>query len=155
MQLTGLFNRGETEKRFESELQRVRRGDDSMAVIMLDIDDFKQINDTYGHAAGDYTLKGIAHIINKTVREYDVIGRWGGEEFLIVLYGADERVASRIANLIRSEIADAHFHNGISVTASFGVSVARNDETASQLYKRVDDALYKAKHQGKNMIVVK
>ncbi|MCH3942258.1 MAG: diguanylate cyclase [Atopobiaceae bacterium] len=152
--LTGLLNRGEIEARLADEAERTGRGDDVASVIMIDIDDFKLVNDRFGHGAGDFVLVSIARLLERGVREYDAVGRWGGEEFFVILYGTDQRQATATAERIRKSISGHDFGRAGHVTASVGVAQARLEDTATSLYHRVDTALYEAKSQGKDRVAV-
>ena len=152
--LTGLLNRGETESQLENILAH-RNGDDSRAfLVMFDVDNFKQINDTFGHDRGDAVLRTISGILREKVRAYDFAGRWGGEEFMLVLPAADVQAARLVADRIRTSIAGADWGQVGPVTVSAGVCEVCPGETASQAYKRVDKALYEAKARGKNQVVL-
>jgi diguanylate cyclase (GGDEF)-like protein len=154
-QLTKLLNRGEIERCFKKELQRAARGNEKIAILMLDIDDFKKVNDTLGHAAGDEVLRKVASILSSCVRGYDLVGRWGGEEFLILLLNYGQLGAVEIAERIRKAVANADFGMGREVTVSLGVTIASPQETMAELYRRADAALYEAKAKGKNCVVQK
>ena len=155
--LTGLFNRGETEASLRSLLSRAQEFHEPLSVLMMDVDDFKVINDSYGHAVGDDTLKGIAAILQKNTRRgSDVPGRWGGDEFFVVLPGSgNERargIAERVGRLINEQSV---LPDGAMVTTSIGVVTAASDDTPDTLFKRADGALYEAKLiRGKNNVVV-
>lgn len=153
--LTHLLNRGEIEQRLCQALQRVNRKADRLGVIMLDIDNFKQVNDTRGHDVGDYVLIKVASALTTCIRQYDLVGRWGGEEFCLVLLGVDLQGAREIAERIRQTVAAMPFDKELQLTVSLGVSVARPGESLPTLYRRVDQALYEAKNTGKNKVVVK
>ena len=156
--LTGLFNRGETEGNLRSLLKAGRTADNPLSVIMLDVDDFKIINDTYGHNVGDDTLKLIARILQDNTRSgTDIPGRWGGDEFFVVLPGTDGRRAAQIAQRICGLIEQATvLPDGTNITASIGVVTANTEEAPEMLFKRVDEALYTAKQvRGKNNVVVR
>lgn len=153
--LTNILNRGEIEQRLQTELERVKRGKEKMSVIMIDIDDFKNVNDTYGHSVGDKTLISVAKILKQDIRIYDSVGRWGGEEFFIILFGAGEKDALKTAERILHDIEDFDFFAAGHLTVSIGVSEAIPCEPSIALYKRVDDALYQAKATGKDKIVIK
>ena len=127
-QLTKLLNRGEIEKRFKIELQRVKRGEENMSVIMMDVDNFKDVNDTLGHSAGDTVLRQVSAILQACVREYDLVGRWGGEEFLILLLGYNPPEPTAIAERIRKLVEAADFGFDRKITVSLGVTSARNNE---------------------------
>ena len=152
--LTGLLNRGEVESRLVEETERPEARGGATSVVMLDIDDFKLVNDRFGHGAGDLVLTTVAQLIRSCVREYDAVGRWGGEEFLVILYGIGERDAEASAERIRGTIERHDFGRAGHVTASVGVTQVRPDDTAASLYRRVDAILYQAKSRGKNRVIV-
>ena len=152
--LTRLFNRRHFIGRAEKELSRSRRYNSSVSLIMLDIDWFKKINDQYGHAAGDEVLKGVAQICQEAVREIDIVGRIGGEEFSMVLIECDTDGALIVAERIRKQVASHPFEyeqKAIHCTVSIGISafVAKEDHLEN-LMKRADIALYRAKQAGRN-----
>lgn len=150
--LTGIYNRMKLDEALAAEIQRCRRYDQALAIVLLDIDHFKRINDTYGHQAGDRALIDIARLLSAGSRETDVVGRWGGEEFMIVLPHTDLAGASRLAEKMRTTIA-AHEFSGIGQqTASFGVAAYRIDDQPNDLVARADAALYEAKHAGRNRV---
>jgi diguanylate cyclase (GGDEF)-like protein len=150
--LTGIYNRMKLDEALAAEIQRCRRYDQALAIVLLDIDHFKRINDTYGHQAGDRALIDIAHLLSEGSRETDVVGRWGGEEFMIVLPHTDLAGAGRLAEKMRTTIA-AHEFSGIGQqTASFGVAAYRIDDQPNDLVARADAALYEAKHAGRNRV---
>jgi diguanylate cyclase (GGDEF)-like protein len=121
------------------------------SVIMLDIDDFKKINDTYGHDEGDAVLQKIAEILLTQSRESDIVGRWGGEEFLIICQQSRIDGALTVAEKICHAIEKEVFANNVTVTASFGVA-EYSDKTKLSVVVRADNALYKAKKEGKNKV---
>jgi diguanylate cyclase (GGDEF)-like protein len=125
-------------------------------LILLDLDHFKKINDTRGHDAGDRVLKKVAEVIEQNIRDHDYPGRWGGEEFVIVMPGTNRKGALEIAERIRKAIATTEFEpeDPLHVTASFGISEQRDNEEFAVTLKRVDKALYDAKQQGRNRCVV-
>lgn len=153
--LTGLLNRKTFHARLSGVLNRLD-GRYPCALIMLDIDHFKKINDTYGHPAGDEVLKRVAGIIRKTIRKIDMAGRFGGEEFVLYLHHADRNRAGNVAERLRMIIEKArHVFQGreTGVTASFGVACYPSDGTTVQeLIARVDEALYRSKQEGRNRI---
>ncbi len=156
--LTGLFNHRHVHELLHEEHQRSKRTGDHMAVVMLDLDRFKQLNDTYGHPTGDIVLKETARILREGAREIDMIGRYGGEEFIAILPDADEEAAMLFAERVRKEVADHHFRDGdteIQMTVSAGVASARGAELAQpdELIKRADLALYEAKGSGRNRVI--
>jgi diguanylate cyclase (GGDEF)-like protein len=156
--LTGLANRRSLEESLRSELARAARFTDSVCVVLADLDDFKQVNDQYGHAAGDEVLKAFAGALRKTVRESDVAGRWGGEEFAMVLSGTDAVGGARLAERARAaiEAERVKMPNGdlCAVTASFGVASFPESRELGEILAAADSALYAAKRQGKNRVVV-
>jgi diguanylate cyclase (GGDEF)-like protein len=153
--LTGLWNHEEIVRILEQELDRAKRGGISVGVIMIDLDHFKGINDTYGHLTGDAVLRKIAEKLRSSLRSYEIVGRYGGEEFLLVLPGCDLRVAGEIAERIRKKIAADAIDTPaghIVVTISLGVAVSspERQSTAPFLVNAADLALYRAKKNGRN-----
>ena len=154
--LTNLYNIRHFNLLFEAEFRNVsiyktRR----LAIIMADIDDFKHINDTYGHQAGDIILKEFARIIQSQCRQTDIVARYGGEEFVIMLSGAGAREAMDIAEKIRDAAQNKKFkfkNNIYGTTISMGVAEFSNEREREQLIEKADKALYKAKHEGKNRV---
>ncbi|WP_338056048.1 GGDEF domain-containing protein [Thermanaerosceptrum fracticalcis] len=119
------------------------------SVIFLDVDYFKAYNDTYGHVAGDVVLQKTAEIIKNSIRSVDIAGRYGGEEFVIILPGTEKEGAAKVANRIRKSIETYPFPYR-QVTASLGIALAKNNDSVDSLLERADQALYQAKRQGKN-----
>ncbi len=156
--LTGLANRRSIEESLRSDLARAGRFGDTVCVVLADLDDFKLVNDKYGHAAGDEVLKAFAAALRKTVRESDVAGRWGGEEFALVLSGTDAAGGARFAERARVAIEEREVKMGngevVSVTASFGVASYPESQELGELLAAADSALYAAKGAGKNRVVV-
>ena len=151
--LTQIANRGETESVLKQAIAFAQANDMPLSVLMLDVDDFKKINDTYGHDVGDRVLVEIAKVLSAHVRLGDTVGRWGGEEFLMVLLETDEKKAVQIAENIREAIVALRvLPRGKGFTASFGVARLAPRETFDTFYQRVDGALYRAKHNGKNCV---
>jgi len=129
----------------------------ALSLVFVDIDHFKKVNDTYGHQAGDVALKNIAKILRENVREVDIVGRYGGEEMIIGLIGANSEDAKKIADQLRQKIADTPIKSHdqiIKVTASFGVATLSADLNLDELIKHADEALYRAKNSGRNKVVV-
>jgi diguanylate cyclase (GGDEF)-like protein len=156
--LTGLANRRSLEETLRSELARAARFNDEVCLVLADLDDFKQVNDRYGHAAVDEVLKAFAGALRKTVRESDVAGRWGGEEFALVLPGTDAVGGARLAERARAaiEARQVKMPNGdlCSVTASFGVAAYPESRELREILEAADSALYGAKGAGKNRVVI-
>jgi len=150
--LTGIFNRMKLDEALAAEIQRCRRYDQALAVVLIDIDHFKRINDTYGHQAGDRALIDIARLMREGSRETDIVGRWGGEEFMVVLPHTDLGGAGRLAEKLRTAIAAHEFPGVGQQTASFGVAAYRIDDQPNDLVARADSALYEAKRNGRNQV---
>jgi len=155
--LTGLWNRAAILNILELELQRAERTHQSVGVVMLDVDHFKMVNDLYGHTAGDHMLRKLAQVMASMLRPYDSLGRWGGEEFLIVvpLYGAS--AATLLAERIRETVAAAHIDLGsceVSATISAGVATATWRSEMESALHAADEACYQAKKLGRNRVEV-
>lgn len=154
-ELTGLFNRRMMLDVLRSEVARARRVGEPFCLGMLDLDHFKQVNDTYGHLAGDAILREAALRMQDSVRCYDTLGRWGGEEFLIVMSAADLAAGRVILERIRSSLTDRRVVVAgveIAVTASIGGAAFRQGDTIDQLIRAADEALYRAKREGRNRV---
>ncbi|MBT4277940.1 GGDEF domain-containing protein [Candidatus Falkowbacteria bacterium] len=157
--LTGLNNRLRMDKIIAREISRVtRNGNDKLSVLMLDIDNFKKINDEYGHFVGDEVLKKVACFIKEIIRKADVPFRYGGEEFLILLPDTFVKGAKLFAERIRLAIKEHTFYctikGSFNCTISGGVAGWDYHQTQDTLMKRADDALYQSKHNGRNRITV-
>ena len=155
--LTELANRREFEESMANEISRAGRFGGSLALILADLDNFKQVNDRFGHQAGDEVLKAFADILRETVRDIDVAARYGGEEFAILLPQTDiagaEKLAERLREAVESNaLAEAH-NRPVVVTASFGVAAFPEASTPASLFGAADEALYRAKRAGKNCVV--
>lgn len=150
--LTGASNRGEFSRRFAEEIERAHQHRTPLGLVMFDLDHFKHINDSHGHDVGDAVLRGVMEVVRWNVRVGDVIGRWGGEEFMLLLPGSDLRDALGVAERLRAGIAAHHVEPVERVTASFGVVVLEHAEGFDALVKRVDVALYRAKSAGRNRV---
>ncbi|HHT73732.1 MAG TPA: diguanylate cyclase [Firmicutes bacterium] len=159
--LTGVFNRRRILAKAEQLLQRTAEAHQAASLLMLDVDDFKMVNDQYGHQVGDEVLRGIAKACRGILREGDLIGRYGGEEFIIVLPGSGSAQAAACGERLRKSIADTPFQYGsetVRVTASIGICstemIKEPPITADKLVRLADEALYKAKYGGKNRVHV-
>jgi diguanylate cyclase (GGDEF)-like protein len=156
--LTGLANRRSLEETLRGELARAARFGDTVSVVLADLDKFKAVNDRFGHAAGDEVLKAFAGALRETVRESDVAGRWGGEEFALVLSGTDAEGGARLAERARAMIENTAVEmpdgTKLHVTASFGVASYPEVHGARELLASADSALYEAKREGRNRVVV-
>ena len=155
--LTGLFNRRHMMDLLEQETQRSRRHEHPFAVLMIDVDHFKEYNDAHGHLAGDQVLQRLAHLIQSTVREVDRAGRYGGEEFIVLMPETTRDAAAEVAERVRQQLASEPFATNappVSLTLSIGVSAFPADgESVEAVIGAADAALYSAKHQGRDRVV--
>lgn len=152
--LTGLFNRNRFDEIYTKEIKRTKRYNNELSIIIFDIDDFKMVNDTYGHQIGDEVLKEIARITLNGVREQDINVRWGGEEFLILLPQTNITGAVTVASKIKSAIKEHIFTDkSLKITASFGVSQLLEEDDEISLISRSDKLLYEAKKTGKDKVI--
>ena len=157
--LTGTLNRRAFLKRLNQEISRCRRIDTPLGLVLADLDQFKKINDTYGHVAGDKVLAETANLMRSCLREYDEIGRYGGEEFFVLLPGASLDHAESVANRMRKSIENFFVNyedKVLQVTVSFGVySIEEFEESCDvyEFFKLADKALYEAKSKGRNCVV--
>lgn len=149
--LTGAFNRYGISDFIKDEIEKAKRYDYPISVIMLDINDFKKVNDTFGHCKGDEVLRRVSEVVMKNIRTCDKFVRWGGEEFIIVCPHVDLRKALKIAEKLRKCIEDCDC-GGVRVTASFGVAEIDISKEFDEAIKRADDALYLSKRKGKNRV---
>lgn len=155
--LTGVLNRGTILDQLQRELERAIRSESDTGVLMLDLDHFKQVNDTFGHLAGDAVLKEVTRRMSQSVRSYDLVGRYGGEEFLIVIPDCDQDQLQECAERIRSSIAgEPVIHSSdLSITVSIGGAAGiPGNATVSDILATADTALYKAKNTGRNRAVL-
>lgn len=152
--LTKVLNRQSLEVNIQEAMAFARENNDDLCLIIMDIDNFKAINDTYGHTTGDSVLKGFSELVTKSVRTMDVFGRWGGEEFLLICKGLSLANAAALAEKIRGRVEASSFDGPKSVTCSFGVAIMRDDDTMSSLFDRADDAMYEAKRAGRNRVAI-
>ena len=154
--LTGLNNHRYFQEQMDKEFSRARRFGLSLSMIMLDLDDFKTINDTYGHQQGDIILKDVATLMRRSVRDIDLVARYGGEEFTVMLPETPKKNSIVVAERIRSAIEEHEFQldsGPVHITASLGISGRDDDpENKKELIAKADEALYKAKRQGKNRV---
>lgn len=151
--LTGIANRRGGEKHIANEISRAKRERRPLSCVLLDIDRFKQVNDTYGHQAGDQLLRDIGTLLRRTVRAYDILVRWGGEEFLMVLPGVDLDTARLLAERVRVAVEALDTHGIGGVTISGGVAKFEIDYDFAATLKTADQRLYQAKKSGRNRIV--
>lgn len=154
--LTALPNRRALDERLEEEVARVMRSAGEFSIALVDVDHFKQINDRYGHASGDRALQIIARLLRVKLRRTDVLGRWGGEEFMILFPGASAETAREVADRVRRGLCDAPTHfkgEQVALSASFGIATwAGEADTPAALTQRADEALYAAKQAGRNAL---
>jgi diguanylate cyclase (GGDEF)-like protein len=154
--LTGLANRRQSEDALATEISRATRFDNALTVVLADLDDFKALNDRYGHPAGDAVLRAFAGILEETLRDADLAGRWGGEEFVLVLPGTDNDGGMLLAERIRATLAGRAILTpdgaAAHVTASFGLATLAPGMTETELVAAADAALYAAKRGGKDRV---
>jgi len=158
--LTGLYNHREFYQSLRRELERARRYRHTLSLLMIDVDDFKQFNDRFGHPAGDFALRKIAELLRKCARTTDIIARYGGEEFAVILPESTPGGALMVAERIKSEVAENNFiktaNNSVHLTVSIGIySSVNGDVSEDQIVSLADEASYVAKKSGKNQVVVK
>lgn len=153
--LTNLYNRHKLDDALKSEKNRSDRYQNTFGVIIIDIDNFKNINDTCGHQTGDIILAKIAQLLKQNSRESDVVGRWGGEEFLIICTESTKEGTALLAEKLRQVIESYSFKQTTKQTISLGVTSYKNSETINQIIARADSALYEAKSAGKNRVTIK
>jgi diguanylate cyclase len=155
--LTGLNNRRQYERLFGQEIARADRKKHQLALCIIDLDHFKQVNDTWGHSAGDKVLKAVAELCRANFRTIDIIGRLGGEEFVVLLPDTDLATALHIAGRVLQRLADTPISIGdqaIHLTATAGVVERQPDEmTLESLVQRADAAMYRGKKAGRNQVV--
>jgi diguanylate cyclase (GGDEF)-like protein len=152
--LTRIPNRRATQHFLEKELSRVQRNEDEFTVLLIDIDNFKQVNDRWGHTVGDHVLARTAEVFQSTLRKQDWVGRWGGEEFLLIVPGLCD--AEALAERIRCEVERSEYRQAAKsfhITVSIGVACADHASTVDEVLKKADDALYLAK-KTKNAVSV-
>ncbi len=155
--LTGIPNRAAYDDRIEQEFKRWKRFGRPVSILAWDIDRFKAINDAYGHKAGDKVLRVIAQHLSRHIRDTDFVGRYGGEEFVMLLVGSTAQEAHTVADKIRLEVAQLGFHfhdHPVTVTASCGITTFDGDDGPDTVFDRADQALYKAKQAGRNCCVI-
>lgn len=154
--VSGLFNRRYFHTRIQEELQRAQRHSLSVGLLMIDVDDFKVVNDTYGHLVGDTVIRLIADVLRRSVRVFDICTRFGGEEFAVLMPGSSADDAARIAERIRQRTENCTATEPdlaeVKVTVSIGLAVSRPDSSPRDLINRADVALYQAKRSGKNRV---
>jgi len=150
--LTGLYNRSMLDKSLEDQIKHSKRYDAVFGVIMMDIDYFKLVNDEHGHQVGDEVLSEFAKVLTSISRETDVVGRWGGEEFLIIVENINKDGIIKLAQKIRESVEEHEFPVVKHKTVSLGTTVYNQGEKINELIGRADKALYKAKNNGRNQV---
>jgi diguanylate cyclase (GGDEF)-like protein len=156
--LTGLLNHSKTKEHLDIYIDRAKRMNTSVAFAMIDLDHFKRVNDTYGHYAGDMVIIGLARLLQQRLRKTDIIGRYGGEEFAVILNSTTPEQARMILDEIRVSFGQIRHRSGereFSVTFSCGIATYPDYKDATEIIKAADDALYMAKAQGRNRIILK
>ncbi len=151
-QLTKLYNRRKIDETLAHEIERAERGNSSFSLIIIDIDHFKNINDTYGHQTGDQILQDISKILISNVRKIDTLGRWGGEEFLIINTESNPAKVMKFAEKIRRAVEAHNFNITTLTTCSIGIAHYVANDTESSIIARADSALYAAKNAGRNCV---
>ena len=151
--LTTLYNRGYFNQCLKNEMERSKRYGSALSLIIFDIDRFKQVNDTFGHLSGDIILKELSFLCLAIIRESDILARWGGEEFIILVPENDEAAIVPFAEKLRSLIEKHSFPIKTQVTCSFGVVQYIEEESKDDFINRADQAMYKAKEKGRNKVV--
>ncbi len=152
--LTKVYNRNKFDEVLENEINIATNHEDIFSVSLIDIDKFKDFNDTFGHLVGDEVLLMMAQTVNKNVRDSDTFARWGGEEFVILFKNTSVNKAEIISNKLRQKIQNLQHPIAGSITASFGVTEYMDGDTADSIFKRCDEALYFAKENGRNRVEI-
>lgn len=150
--LTGALNRAGVRDDLQSVLKDYKNKAIPCALLAIDVDNFKEINDDYGHSTGDAVLKALVKLINSHTRQLDTFARWGGEEFILICPNTDIHAATNLAEILRSKIESAELIKERTITCSFGVATLQSDDIKAW-FKRADEALYEAKKSGRNRVV--
>jgi polar amino acid transport system substrate-binding protein len=152
--MTGVYNRSKLDEVLHHEIDRSKRYEQSFGCAIIDIDHFKQTNDTFGHLAGDKVLKELSHLIYHSIRKSDYFGRWGGEEFLIIAPEVDKEGLFRLLDKIRKIVSEHQIENIGTKTISIGATIYKSNDTEDTIIKRADDLLYEAKNSGRDKVIV-
>ncbi len=153
--LTGLFNHGGIKTEIQNAINIYQNGGDTISLMMIDLDNFKKINDNYGHSVGDATLKALADVLKSFAQDkHASVGRWGGEEFVTVLSGVSDDEALEYAEDLRKTVAAADFGEAGHITCSVGISQLGDDDSFDDLFNRMDKAMYSSKTAGRNRVTV-
>ena len=151
--LTGLLNHGGIKTEIYNAIDSFKKGGGPVSLMMIDLDNFKNINDTFGHAVGDNTLKKLAEVLKKTVEgKRASVGRWGGEEFLVLLNGVIGDEAFDFAEILRKNVEEEDFGEAGHITCSIGISQLSQDDSFDDAFDRVDKAMYLSKEAGRNKV---
>ncbi|MBD3612043.1 MAG: diguanylate cyclase [Hydrogenovibrio crunogenus] len=150
--LTGVYNRQYLDQRLDSEVERVNRYGSTFSVIMMDLDNFKKVNDKFGHLVGDEVLVVFAQTVEKEIRKIDIFGRWGGEEFILICPETPLTHAIQLGKKVRKSIESQDYPENISQTVSLGVAEYQTGEAINDCLNRADQNLYKAKQLGRNQV---
>ena len=154
--LTKLGNRAAFDEHFEKQIHRYQQNKFDLAITVIDLDDFKRINDTYGHIAGDKTLQVIANTLKKVIDDDVFVGRYGGEEFVLIFSHVDKEAVIKKLNILRKKVASLPFtfkNDRVSITLSIGVTLIEQNDNVHSAFERADAALYQAKKTGKNKVI--
>ena len=154
--LTKLGNRAAFDEHFEKQIHRYQQNKFDLAITVIDLDDFKRINDTYGHIAGDKTLQVIANTLKKVIDDDVFVGRYGGEEFVLIFSHVDKEMVMKKLNILRKKVASLPFtfkNDRVSITLSIGVTLIEQNDNVHSAFERADAALYQAKKTGKNKVI--
>lgn len=150
--LTGIFNRATFAELLAEAIKTSNAGPGELALIMIDIDNFKQVNDNYGHLAGDRVLRALGLHLTESFRRHDIVARYGGEEFVVVMAGSGQDQTMKAAEKLRSSFKKLNMNGLPPISLSLGCTLYRHGESAEQLIQRADLALYDAKHSGKDCV---
>jgi diguanylate cyclase (GGDEF)-like protein len=150
--LTNTYNRRYFLDQLKNEIERTKRQGIVFSLIMFDLDHFKSVNDRFGHQVGDMVLKSVADIVMKNIRKIDCMARWGGEEFIILIPGTDLDQAKVLADRLCQIVSETTMPEAGRITASFGVTQFRENDTVDKLIQKADDFLYLAKARGRNQV---
>jgi len=156
--LTRIPNRHATQTFFEKEISRSQRAKSEFSILLIDLDNFKRVNDEHGHDMGDFVLVKAAQVFHSSIRKQDIVGRWGGEEFLIILPDTTVENAEKFAERLCHEISVTEFkdsNTSVEITLSIGIASSNSLESMDVIFKKADNALYKAKVTRDTLVVAK
>jgi diguanylate cyclase (GGDEF)-like protein len=152
--LTEIYNRYKIDDEIKLQIARYQRYKEPFSLLMFDIDYFKSVNDTYGHDVGDRVLKALSRLVSNHIRTTDIFGRWGGEEFVVILENTRKEEAFVIAEKLRKMVQTHTIDGKYKITISIGVTQYEEPESREDVIKKADEALYRAKENGRNQVVV-